>query len=176
MSPLFYILLLTCGLATESNSNTYPIPPDTNELLFYIQRNHNSNTIVYDANFDKHGILISDYPIDVYWIRYEEDGRRMELRKIEKLFAYGAVCHKSDTIIGMYQVHLVADESHTFLLKQTEPFKAIITTTINNAPAQLRHMYIQADNSGWWPKVEYIELFGKNTNSQEMVYEKIYNI
>ena len=175
MNPFLSILILTLGIITNSLEDSYPVPPKTNKMLFYIQRNHNKNTIVYDANFDNYGQLTDENPIDVYWIRYEEDGRRMELRKIEQLFAYGVNCLKSDSIMGAYQVHLVADPSHTFLLMQTEPFKAIITTTIDHTPAQLKHMYIQADNSGWWPKVEYIELFGNQTDTREPVYEKISN-
>lgn len=52
--------------------------------LFYIQRNHNKNTVVYDANYKATGLLDQNKPINVYWIRYEEGGRSMELRAIEK--------------------------------------------------------------------------------------------
>jgi len=175
MNPFLYILIFTLGIATITLQDSYPVPPKTNKLLFYIQRNHNKNTIVYDANFDKNGQLNAEKPIDVYWLRYEEDGRRMELRKIEQLFAYGVICKKSDSIRGAYQVHLVADQSHNFLLRQTGPLKAIITTAINHTQAQLEHMYIHADNSGWWPKVEYIELYGNQTDTCLPVYEKINN-
>lgn len=43
----------------------YTVPPKTKKLLFYIQRNHNRNTIVYDAIFDKSGNLDKN-PINVY--------------------------------------------------------------------------------------------------------------
>ena len=175
---LFFILsisLLSLNFATSQQNENYPLPPKTNKLLFYIQRNHNANTIVYDAHFDKHGDLIEDSPIDVYWIRYEEKGQRMELRTIERLFAYGVKCSKIDILKNQYKVKLVADEKRDFRLKQKAPFKAAIFVLINKKPSQLDHLYINADNSGIWPKVKYIELFGKDIATGEKTYEKINN-
>ena len=177
MRLLITILIVSLGLLSLSNGEQgeYPIPPKTKELLFYIQRNHNINTIIYDANFDKLGNLIEDRPIDVYWIRYEEDGQRMELRTIEKLFAYGIKCSKIDTLKNQYKVKLIADEKRDFQLIQKAPFKAIIYTMVNNNLSQLDHLYVYADNSGIWPKVKSIELFGKNIATDAKTYEKINN-
>lgn len=169
------ISLLSINFAAVPQNENYTVPPKTNKLLFYIQRNHNANTIVYDANFDKLGNLIEDGPIDVYWIRYEEDGQRMELRSIEKLFAYGIKCSKIDTLKSHYKVKLIADEKRDFQLIQKAPFKAIIYTMVNNNLSQLDHLYVYADNSGIWPKVKSIELFGKNIATGAKTYEKINN-
>jgi len=151
----------------------YPVPPKTKKLLFYIQRNHNKNTIVYDANFDKSGSLNKDNPIHVYWIRYEEQGQTMKLRTIEKMFAYGVKCSKLNNKKNEYKVELVATNKRDFLLKQDAPFHAAIYTKINGKPAKLEHLYIFADNSGFWPKVIYIELFGKDATTGKSVYEKM---
>jgi hypothetical protein len=160
---------------TGQGPKNYMIPPKTQELLFYIHRNHNRNTIVYDANFDKNGNLTEDNPIDVYWIRYEEEGQRMELRSIEKMFAYGEECQKIEGPENQYKVELVADKERDFRLIQKAPFVAGIYMLINNIPSQLDHLYIFADNSGMWPKVKYIELFGKDIVTQENTYEKVLN-
>ena len=177
MKQIITVLIISFGLLSFNNNDRseYPIPPKTKKLLFYIQRNHNKNTIIYDANFDKNGNLIEDNPIDVYWIRYEENGQRMELRTVEKIFAYGVKCSKIDTLKNQYKVKLVADEKRDFRLKQKAPFKAAIYTLINKKPSQLDHLYINADNSGFWPKVKYIELFGKDIAPGEKTYEKINN-
>lgn len=155
--------------------NKYPVPPKTKELLFYIQRNHNKNTIIYDANFDKNGNLIEDKPIDVYWIRYEEQGQRMELRTVEKMFAYGVECKKNESHNNYYQVKLVAYEKRKLWLKQEAPFKAVVYIMINNKLSHLNHLYIFADNSGIWPDVKYIELFGKDIATGNNNYERINN-
>lgn len=171
-TPLLIVLFGLISL-NDSELGDYPIPPESEEMLFYIQRNHNRNTIIYNANFDNEGNLIEDKPIDVYWIRYEEDGRRMELREIEKLFAYGVKSSKIETEKNQYKIKLVADDKRDLTLIQKEPFKAVVNTLINNKSSQLIHLYIFADNSGFWPKVKYIELYGKDSISGEHYYEKI---
>ncbi|UBM63426.1 DUF4833 domain-containing protein [Candidatus Sulfidibacterium hydrothermale] len=151
----------------------YPVPPKTFKRLFYIQRNHNENTIVYDANFDKQGRLKSNNPVHVYWIRYQEHGQTMPLRTVEKMFAYGVKTTPIKGKPGEYKVDLVATDKRDFLLKQIAPFKAIIYTTIDGQNAILDHIYIYADNSGFWPKVKYVELFGINPKTKKNVYEKM---
>jgi len=160
-------------MMTGGDSEKYPIPTKTKEQLFYIQRNHNRNTIIYDANFDKNGNLIKNNPINVYWIRYEEQSQKMELRTIEKIWAYGVKCSKIENAQNQYHVKLVADEDRKLTLKQNNPFNASIYTIIAQKYSQLNHIYIFADNSGFWPKVKYIELFGKDVASGKNNYEKI---
>ena len=168
----FSSIFLVMILSFVSNHQDYPVPPKTDELLFYIQRNHNSNTIVYDANFDSKGNLKKDEPIVVYWIRYDDDGEKMELRTIEKWYAYGVDWEKVEGK-NMYELTMVADESRVFMLEQIEPFKAIVTTEIHKKQSVLESMYIFADNSKAWPTVEYIEFFGYNKNSKLKEYEKV---
>jgi hypothetical protein len=155
-----------------SQNENYPIPPKTQERLFYIQRNHNANTIVYDANFDKNGNLDENKPIDVYWIRYDEQGQKMELRSIEKWYAYGVDCEKSDNK-SFFNVELAADKKRAFYLHQIGKFRARLTTLISGKTSILDHMYIFADNSGVWPTVKYIELFGNDLKTGVKTYQKI---
>lgn len=167
------LLFLSFIIIGSIQSDKYPIPPKTKERLFYIQRNHNSNTIVYDAKFDKSGNLVNDKPVDVYWLRYDEDGRRMELRALEKKFAYGITCKKQGG--GYYRVKLVAYNDKTLWLRQIQPNKAVVYAEISGKMSILDHIYIYADNSSWWPSVKYVELFGKDTKTAQKTYEKIIN-
>ena len=121
---LFIALLIILTSATTNTRNNYPVPEKTNERLFFIQRSLNSNTIVYDANFDKNGNLIEESPIDVYWIRYDECGQRMELRKIEKNLAFGIEFSKLDQKGYHYKVNIIAEKSRDIFLKQEAPFRA----------------------------------------------------
>ena len=155
-----------------TQNEKYAIPPKTDTLLFYIQRNHNSNTIIYDAKYEENGTLDRDEPIIVYWIRYDEQGQKMELRTVEKWYAYGVdwkkIEHKKK-----YSIKLVADKEHKFWLQQLAPYKSVIITEINKKRSILDHIYIFADNSGMWPIVKYIELFGTDIKAKESTYEKI---
>jgi len=169
------ILIIPFGLLSFNNNyrSEYPVPPKSEKLLFYIQRNLNKNTIIYDANFDKNGMLAHDKPINVYWIEYEKNGQKTELNKVEKIYAYGVKSSKFDKYKNQYQIQLVADEKRSFILKQEAPFKAAIYTKINNKLSKLNRLYIYADNSGFWPTVKYIELFGKDIVTGSKNYEKI---
>ena len=160
-------------LSGYSQNEHYPVPPKTDKLLFYIQRNHNANTIIYDANFNLNGKLDSDEPIEVYWRRYDEQGQKMELRTIEKWYAYGVECHKEEEHPDTYRVSLVAEKKKKFWLKQIADFEAVLLTKINNKLSRLEHLYIFADESGIWPKVKYIELFGSDIETGKKTYQKI---
>ncbi len=173
---LSIILTASFGLfALPGNDGGYPVPDKTTERLFYIQRNHNANTIVYDANFDRQGMLIADSPLDVYWLRYQEQGQRMELRKVEKLFAYGAEFSPVKGKKNEYHVKLVADRERNFRLVQKGPFNAMVITSINKQESQVEHLYIYADNTSYWPKVKYIEFFGHDIKTGELTYERVWN-
>ena len=174
MEKLLSILFITIifPMVVFSQNEKYPIPPKTNILLFYIQRNHNANSIIYDAKYDKHGNLDKDEPIVVYWRRYDEQGQKMELRTVEKWYAYGVEWKKVE-YKKMYNIKLVADKEHKFWLQQIAPYKSVIIVEINNELSILDHIYIFADNSGFWPTIKYIELFGKSTKTNEKTYEKL---
>jgi len=176
MRKLFIIvpaILMSTGVFSQPKN--YPVPPETKKRLFFIQRNHNENTVIYNANFDKNGNLIESNPVDIYWIRYQEQGQRMELRAIERRFAFGGKCEKLESNPEYYLLKLAATDKKKLLLKQTSPFKAAIYTKINNKMSVLHHMYIFADNSGIKPTVIYIELFGKDIKTGQKTYEKLIN-
>ncbi len=178
MNYLINVLLVLIVLVVPVNYNedyNYPLPPKTNELLFYIQRNHNANTIVYEANFNENGILIDEEPVLVSWIRYDEEGQRKKLTYIQRIYAYGIECKKDISDNSQFILELVAHEDKKLWLVQSEPEKADVYTFINNRYSLLDHLFIQADNSGIWPKVEYIELFGTDTLTREATYEKYLN-
>ncbi len=176
MKIFFAIILFSLSntlFAANGNERKYPVPRKTKNRLFYIQRNHNSNTIVYDANFDARGTLLHENPVKVYWIRFEEQGQTMELRTIEKILAYGVKCIPVNGKNNVYDVNLVATDKRHFTLKQTSPFKAAVFMKINGKEAILDHIYFYADESGLWPEVKYIEFFGSEPLTGKNLYEKL---
>lgn len=175
---MLFIHSLTLFLTLSIGGNippNYPIPEKTMNRLFYIQRNHNKNTVVYDANYKSTGIIDEEKPINVYWIRYEEGGRTMDLRAIEKRMAFGVKCKKLEGRTNQFKIKLVAYNEREFLLKQEGLFKANMYGFIAKKQSRLDYMYIFADNSGILPDVKYVELYGTAINSGEKVYEKILN-
>ncbi|MGE0568038.1 MAG: DUF4833 domain-containing protein [Bacteroidia bacterium] len=64
----FGILLITASFtpkAIVTDANSYPKPEGVDNLLFYVQRTINANTIVYTLNQDKDGNLYEKEPIKV---------------------------------------------------------------------------------------------------------------
>lgn len=61
----------------------FPEPANVNKL-FYIQRDPNTNTLIYELNTNDAGELDTDNPLHVYWIRYAEKGQREELSYIQR--------------------------------------------------------------------------------------------
>lgn len=173
MKKTLIIVVLFIGLTSFINQEKeYPIPPKTTELLFYIQRNLNTNTVIFDAVFDENGNLDEDKPVDVYWIRYDEKGQRKELNAPERWFAFGAKTEKITGEENQYSIKLAADKKKHFLLKQTAPYKASVYTEINGEMHKMNYLYVFADTSGFWPKVKYFELFGLDESTDDAVYEK----
>jgi phosphatidylinositol phosphate synthase len=171
-SIVFTGLFFFTAIAGDYN---YPVPPKSKELLFYIQRNHNSNTIIYEANYDNNGFLVKKEPVMVSWIRYDDEGQRKELNYIQRVYAYGIKCKPNEVDSTSFILKLVAQEDKKLWVSQSEPYKANVYTYINNRLSCLDHLFIQADNSGIWPIVEYIEMFGTDTITGVTVSEKYKN-
>ena len=147
------------------NLNSIKVIPN---LLFYIQRSLNTNTVVYEANFDNNGILIKDNPINTHWIMYEKNGELEALSYIEKKMAYGIKCIPTNTE-QQFIIQLTADKTHSFILKQLAPFKAIITTEIDGITIKLTRLFVEADNSSIWPKINYIIIEGIGQKSNKTI-------
>ena len=69
--------------------DNFPVPNGFKNMLFYIQRNINKNTILYELNYNENGELNESEPIKVNWINYETDKSIEALNYIQRSFAYG---------------------------------------------------------------------------------------
>ena len=153
--------------------NDFPRPPKSKNSLFFIQRNRNVNTIIYDLNIKDNGQIDERNPISVYWLKYKNKGERKELLWLEKKFAYGYRSKKNKTDES-FNIKLIAYKDRKIHLKKVsgkwKPF-----LTIDNQQCYLTNIYVYADESGWWPKVHYVDLYGNNTKTGAVVKERIFN-
>ena len=148
----------------------YPIPKVSDNLLFYIQRNLNFNTVVYEINKNTSGQINQDYPMDVYWIKYSEHGQVQQLNFIQNNLAFG------------YKSKLINSETYSFKMVSADMFQFYITnidgqhsviTKINDQDAILSNIYVFADEVGLFPDVRYIEFYGNYLNNQFPAYQKV---
>jgi len=155
--------------------NGFPIPKEK-DMIFYIQKSFNTNTVIYAANIGSDGKLDPKNPVKVYWIRYQEGGQKKELNYVEKTFGYGVTSKPLKDKPNSYLFSLVSLKKMSFVITQDKNGKAIVATTINGKPAHIDRVYITAEHISLLPKIFSVEVFGKELKTHKFIYEKfIYN-
>lgn len=150
----------------------YPVPTDKH-MLFYIQKSFNQNTIVYALNIDKDGKINANNPINVFWRRYQEDGRIRELTQLEKTFGFGVKTKPLKTKPNTYIFSIVALKDKQFIVTQTESGQPYVITSINEKNSIIERVYIKAEHTKLLPKVFYLEVFGTDIKTRKPTYQKI---
>ena len=169
-----------CATPAEKNPASAPAPEKAaaptaahkkTQLLFIIERSKNANVVHYDARLTADGKLDPKEPVIAYWVLLAEDGRREELSWIEKKKAYGFDIKPAPSVKG-YKMTLVADPQRPITVKK-EGDAVRAEGVIDGRPAVLEKMYIKASDGLTGPKVEYIELYGKDLQTGGKRYQKI---
>jgi len=156
---LFLQFMMVTFVYAQKN---YPIPPGTENRLFYIQHNGNHNTYVYDANFNKDRKLRESGPVDIYRIIYTEGGVKKELTMTQRKFAYGLNAIRISE--NNYQLSLVSFPKMKLYLRVNNKGNGYVETTINNKRMILNRMFLQskAGTSGLRTKLDYILFYGRD--------------
>lgn len=155
---LLLAVLPSLAWAGNSNEPVFPVPHTPN-MLFYMQRTPNANTIIYDLNLKKDGSLNESEPVNIYWIRYTENNERKGLNYIQRKFAYGLKIKQLEK--DKYELRSVAyDKKKMYLMKAAEGGYHIYTQ-IGQTMAILSRIYLQIEGGTFWfPNVVYIEMKG----------------
>jgi hypothetical protein len=150
---------------------TFPTPAVASKL-FYVQRDPNTNTIIYDLNMDSNGQLDTDNPIHPYWIKYNEKGQKEELNFIQRKFAYGLVTKPLDN--GKFDVRFVSYKKYPLsLMKSPVDNKYHIYATIEKKQAILNRIFIKIDGGSFWiPNVVYVEIKGTDPATGKEIVER----
>ena len=139
--------------------------------LFIIERSKNANVVHYDAKLTADGKLDPKEPVIAYWIMLAKDGRREDLNWVEKKKAYGFDI-KPDPSGKGYQMIVVSSPKRPITVKM-EGSTARAELVIAGHLAILEKMYINSTDGLTGPKVQYIELRGKDIKTGEKRVEKI---
>ena len=172
---LFFTNILLCSAQNVVKTDTkkvFPIPPVSKKLLFYVQRSVNTNTVMYEANLLPNGKLNPEKPVHVYWIKYEDQGKIKELNYLDRTLAYGVNC--TADINDKYILNFVASSKKkpiVFMDKDGIP-KAYLT--INKTVCRLEKIFVQAVETSWLPKVDYVDLIGTDIKTGERLTERVY--
>jgi hypothetical protein len=169
-----------CAKQEEKKPATAPAPEKAaapaaaqknTQSLFIIERNKNANIVHYDARLTADGKLDPKEPVIAYWAMVAEDGRREQLNWIEKKEAYGFTV-KPDASVKGYQMTLEAAPGKPITVKEEKDIVRA-EAVIAGRPAILEKMYINATDGPTGPKVQYIDVYGKDLTTGEKRHEKM---
>jgi Domain of unknown function (DUF4833) len=147
----------------------YPVPLKDG-LLFYIQRNANINTVVYEINTNECGQILLDEPMKVYWIKYNKYQEESELNYIQNKLAYG---YKPNVINqDLIEFEFVCYPK-TFYIHKLAANNFKVVTHINGVYSYLNNIYVYAEEFGVFPDVQFIEFYGTTVEENKVCYEKI---
>jgi len=175
-----YVLLLFSGFTLTAQErasskkvvvDSLPVPDEPNQL-FYLQRDPDANTVIYQLN-TADGVVDADEPVKAYWIRYAEGGTRKGLNFLQRTMAYG-ISHKA-LDDGTFELRLAAYKDHPLRLAYCEKSKTYkVYTTIDRREAALARIFVRIDGgSVLSPNIMYFELTGRDTTTQAQVSERI---
>lgn len=169
---LAFLLLLLTSATRAQQTAMLPTPVGKN-LLFFLQRTPDANTVIYEINFKKDGTIDEKKPVVGSWIRYEEGQKYKPLTGIEQRFAYGVKCKP----IGKdeFEIRLVAyKKMPLYLLKSTTDncYKMYIKNGDDNL--LLKRVFVKVDGgSFWFPKVQYIDLITAHSETGKEIIKRI---
>ena len=149
-----------------------PTPVGKN-LLFFLQRTPDANTVIYELNYKADGTLNPETPVKGSWIRYEEQGKVKELTTIENKFAYGLKCKALGN--DQYEIRLVAyKKMPMYLLKSEKDNKYHIYIKDEGKNLLLKRVFVKVNGgSFWFPKVTYIDLITANSETGMEILKRI---
>ena len=148
----------------------YPIP-DVCDMLFYIQRNQNPNTVIYQIVKDKNDCFNRTNPINVFWRQYDNCGKDKPINYIQRKLAYG---YEFDLLTNdAFQMNIISYPAYKLFVTKNDDdiYKAVCK--ISNMWAELSNVYVFVEEQGAFPVVKYLELYGVNIDTGLPCYEKI---
>lgn len=180
----FLFMILSTVIGTQASrfkfspsitepQDSFPVPNNIKNQLFYLQRTTNTNTVVYTLNVNDKGVLDESTPVKVFWIRYPEGGMRKELNFIQKAFAYGTISKKNKD--GSFTIQLVAYKKKEFILRKSASDNSYkLYTSINNKESEIKRIFIKIDPGGtlFNPNIAYVEMKGKESLNNKPIMER----
>lgn len=164
---LTFLILWSQVLSARQCQTAHPeLPtPKGKDLLFFLQRTPDANTVIYELNYKSAGVLDPDAPVKASWIRYSEQGQCKSLSSIEEKFAYGVKCKQIGN--DAYEIRLTAYKKlPLYLLKSEKDDKYHIYIEDEGRHLLLKRVFVKVNGgSFWFPKVTYIDLITTNSET-----------
>ncbi len=165
--------VLACPVADSLPGIRFPTPTGIANQLFYLQRDPNTNTIIYQLNVNAGGRLNWQEPVRVFWMRYAEGGQPKALNFVQRRFAYGLKVRQVEP--DTFELRFVSYAKMPFYLVRSDADDQYrVYATIGRKRAVLKRIYVHIVGGSFWvPNVEYVELTGTDEATGADVTERI---
>lgn len=150
----------------------YPVPKEPN-MLFFIERSVNSNTVVYAARMDETGHFDRDTPIDAYWRWYNVDGAHKALNFIERSLAYGVKSVSEPDENGAIGFNVAALPERRLVLKMDKEGHPEALMRLGDHMARLVYVFLEVDDHGLMPSVTAFDIFGIDEATGAALHEHV---
>lgn len=146
------------------------LPSSSN--LFSVGRSKDSNEIYYDVNLDNSNKLNLENPIDIYWVKKDENNKKEPLKWAQNKFGYGVVYLSKSENYAKFR--FVAYGKRVFELKKNRSNEFKVFTISRNKEVEVNRIYIYINGGTFWaPKIPVIELFATVSATAEKTKEII---
>jgi hypothetical protein len=142
------------------------------ERLFSVTRSTNRNVVHYECRFDERGALDQREPLAAHWVLHEDGGRREELSWIERQLAYGWAIASKVRPRG-FDVRMLACPQRPLAVRAlgSGGYRAIVP--IAGRRAFLQRIFVQVQDGALVPRVEFVELIGKDVETRAPRLERL---
>lgn len=151
----------------------FPTPKNIDNMLFYIQRDPNTNTAIYALNYEEDGKINKRNPVKAYWIRYAEKGEEKDFTYIQRKFGYGIESKSLNN--EEFQLQFVSYKKLPLTLKKIDSDqKYHVFVSVNQKKIQVEKIFVRIEGGTFWlPNVKYAEVTGIETSSNKTITERM---
>jgi hypothetical protein len=180
MKNSIFILLLLLSFVINGQKiipyhGPFPYPAPNKNMMFYLQRSIDRNTVIYELNHDMDGDLNVKKPIRIHWIDFEEGGKITPLTFTQNKFAYGLETELIDETKKIFTLRLVSYKKIILYLKpniKTNTYQTHVV--IKGKEVLLKRLFVNITGGTYFkPQVSHIELEGEDLQTGKAVKEKI---
>ncbi|WP_221393997.1 DUF4833 domain-containing protein [Dyadobacter sp. NIV53] len=156
--------------------NGYPVPSGKPDMLFYLQRSLDLNSVIYEAKYTDARTgqrkLDTDEPVNIYWLIHDKEHSMKPLSRLQRL-GYGVRSESTDDEI--VQLKLVAYREMAILLKPSlKENKYDAHVSLEGKDVLLKKVFINIDGgTKLSPNVTFIEITGTEAQTGRKIVHRI---
>lgn len=147
-----------------------PVPDDP-DILFYVQQAIDRNVLVYAARRRTDGSLDPSRPVEVFWRRFNEDGRRRDLSFFERVFAFGVSAWPVGE--GRFRAAVAAYRDREAVIDRGEDGKPRALLRMGARTVRVVYAYANAERGRVIPTVHHVDIHGFDVATGEAIRERV---